>query len=135
MNQTDWHKQAFYRISAYGVIRNDKDEVLMVNEHGYYTMPGGGWDYGESLHEALVRELYEEIALESDFGETIITALPFYNENKQAWQMLLLCEIAYDELKFSVGTHATDVKWFAPEVIDDSAPSNKLVKKALLGVG
>ena len=133
MNQADWHTQAFYRISAYGLIRNDKGEVLMVNEHGYYTLPGGGWDYGESLHEALTRELDEEIALESDFSESVMTALPFYNDNKQAWQMLLLCEITYDELKFSVGAHATDVKWFAPEDIDDTAQSNKLVKKALLG--
>lgn len=129
--RADWHKQAFYRISAYGVIRNEAGQILMVNEHDFFTLPGGGWDYGESLHEALVRELYEEIALVSDFREKTIAALPMYNENRQAWQMFLLNEIVYEELKFSIGEHATETKWFDIEDIDVSASSNKLIQAAL----
>ena len=127
----DWHAQAFYRISAYGVIRNKVGHLLMVNEHGFFTLPGGGWEYGEDLHEALKRELHEEIALVSDFRDRIIAALPMYNENKSAWQMLILSEIIYDKLKFSVGADATETKWLAIEDIDISLLSNKLVQEAL----
>jgi ADP-ribose pyrophosphatase YjhB (NUDIX family) len=84
---TDWHKQAFYRISAIGVIKNANGEYLLCNEHNRWTFPGGAWDYGETLHEALKRELFEEIALTSDITENVITVVPFYNPNKDAWQV------------------------------------------------
>ena len=131
MNQPDWHQQAFYRVSAIGLIRNDKGQVLMVNEHGHFSLPGGGWDYGESLHEALKRELYEEIKLTSDFRESVITALPFYNPNKEAWQMWVACQIDYDELHFSIGEHASEVRWFDEDEIDMSTMAGKFVKQLL----
>lgn len=127
----DWHSQAFYRISAMGLILNDRGEVLMVNEHGDFSLPGGGWEYGETLHECLVRELHEEILLTSDFTESVVAALPFYNPGKEAWQMLIVSLIHYNELQFAVGEHASDVRWFAPEDIDVSTQAGKLTKKAL----
>lgn len=127
----DWHNQAFYRISAIGLIRNAKNEILMVNEHGHFTLPGGGWDYGETLHEALKRELYEEVQLESDFYERVITAIPFYNSNKNAWQMWLACDILYDELQYGVGEHASEVRWFSEAEIDTTTKAGELTKQVL----
>lgn len=131
MNQSDWYKNAFYRVSAVGVIRNDNDEYLLVNEHDRWAFPGGGWDFGESLHEALKRELFEEIALTSEFSEKVITAIPFYNPNKKAWQMWVACDILYDELKFSVGEHATAARWMKVEEIDFSTMAGKLMKEVI----
>lgn len=128
MNQSDWYKNAFYRVSAVGVIRNTEDEYLLVDEHGRWAFPGGGWDFGESLHEALKRELFEEIALTSEFSEKVITAIPFYNPNKEAWQMWVACDILYDKLEFSVGEHATDVRWFKEDEIDYTTMAGKLMK-------
>ena len=127
----DWYKNAFYRVSAVGVIRNSKDQYLMVDEHDRWSFPGGGWDYGESLHDALKRELHEEIALTSDFTEQVITAIPFYNPNKDAWQMWVACEIIYDSLKFGVGEHAEDVRWMNEEEIDFSAMAGKLMREVI----
>jgi ADP-ribose pyrophosphatase YjhB (NUDIX family) len=31
--------------------------------HGLFTLPGGGVEVGETLHEAVIREVYEETAL------------------------------------------------------------------------
>lgn len=131
MTNPEWYKNAFYRVSAVGVIRNDKGEYLLVDEHNRWSFPGGGWDFGESLHEALKRELYEEIALKSDFTEKVITAIPFYNPNKEAWQMWVVCEILYNELKFSVGEHAENVQWMAEDKIDFSTMAGKLMKEVL----
>jgi len=44
-------------------------QVLIVRRarppaHGLFTLPGGGVETGESLHEAIVREVREETALE-----------------------------------------------------------------------
>jgi 8-oxo-dGTP diphosphatase len=48
------------------VIRNGK--VLIVRRarppaHGVYTLPGGGVEVGENLHEAVAREVREETGL------------------------------------------------------------------------
>jgi len=128
---SDWHKKAFYRVSAVGVIRNDKGQYLMVDEHDRWSFPGGGWDYGESLHEALKRELYEEIALTSEFSEKVITAVPFYNPNKEAWQMWVACEIFYNDLQFGIGEHAEDVQWMSEHEIDFSTMAGKLMKEVI----
>ncbi len=128
---TDWYKNAFYRVSAVGVIRNTKGEYLMVNEHNRWSFPGGGWDFGESLHEALKRELYEEIALTTEFSEDVITAIPFYNPNKEAWQMWVVCEIKYDELSYGIGEHAEDAKWMREDEIDYETMAGKLMKQVL----
>lgn len=131
MNDSDWYEKAFYRVSAIGVIRNEKGEYLLCNEHDRWAFPGGGWDYGESLHEALKRELYEEIALVSDFRERVIAAIPFYNPKKEAWQMWIACEIAYDELNFGIGEHSTEIKWQRADEIDYTTKAGKLMKQVL----
>lgn len=127
----DWYDKAFYRTSAVALIRNDKGQVLMVNEHGRFTLPGGGWDYSESLHDALTRELYEEIELTSDFKEYVIAALPFYNPNRQVWHMWIACHIEYDKLNFGVGEHASEVKWFSEDEINEDELAGKLTKWVL----
>ena len=125
---SDWYDKAFYRVSAVGVIRNDKGQYLMANEHGRWSFPGGGWDYGESLHEALEREL---LALTSGFSEEVITATSFYNPNKEAWQMWVACEIIYDDLQFGIGEHAEDVQWMDESEIDFSTMAGKLMKEVI----
>lgn len=127
----EWYKNAFYRVSAVGVICNDKGEYLLVDEHSRWSFPGGGWDFGESLHEALKRELHEEVALKSDFTEKVIAAIPFYNPNKEAWQMWVACEIEYDELDFGVGEHASEVKWMSADEIDYTTAAGKLMKNVI----
>ena len=103
----------------------------MADEHNRWSFPGGGWDYKETLHEALKRELHEEIALTSDFSERVITAIPFYNPNKEAWQMWVACEIIYDDLEFGIGEHAEDVRWMSEEEIDFSTMAGKLMKEVV----
>lgn len=129
--QPDWYQQCFYRVGVYGLIRNDKEEVLLVNEHGKFTLPGGGWDYGETMKEALSRELFEEIALTSPFEQTIRAITPLYNENKQAWQLCIICEIHCDQLDFGIGEHAEDVRWSSIEDVINDPFSGKLAGSIL----
>jgi ADP-ribose pyrophosphatase YjhB (NUDIX family) len=55
----------YLAVSA-AIIRNGK--VLIVRRarppaHGLFTLPGGGVELGETLHEAVIREVFEETAL------------------------------------------------------------------------
>lgn len=132
MTSVDWYEKAFYRVSLKALIRNNENKILMVQEKsGDFSLPGGGWDYNENLHVALKRELFEELALTSDFSENVITAIPFYNPSKQAWQMWIACGITYDELEYSVGADAEEVKWVAEDEIDYDTLAGKLIKQVI----
>ena len=104
----------------------------MVNESGSeYSLPGGGWDFGESLHACLVRELDEEIALKSSFSEKVIATLPFHNPHKDAWMMWVVCELSYSKLNYGIGVDGDDVKWVSEDEIDNSTMAGKLIQQVL----
>jgi 8-oxo-dGTP diphosphatase len=58
------------RLGAYAVLFRD-DMILLTRispigfPPGYWTLPGGGVDHGESPNEAVRRELYEEAGIEA----------------------------------------------------------------------
>lgn len=62
-------RQQVTRVSAYGlVLQNEHILLCRVSNHlpfdaGYWTLPGGGIDFGEDPVEAMVREVYEETGL------------------------------------------------------------------------
>jgi len=55
------------RIRVAGFLLNEKNELLLVKhqKHGreYWLLPGGGVEYGETLKQALEREIVEEVGL------------------------------------------------------------------------
>lgn len=133
---SDWSDgKSFYRVSVKALMRNKNGEILMVSEKGGdFSLPGGGMDHGETAHECLVRELHEEIALTTPFGENLIGMQTRFVETKQAWLMWLVYEIAYDELDFSVGEHGEAVAWVAPKDIDTATPAGKMIIDCIRGV-
>ncbi len=54
-----------YRKGVSAIIINKKNEFLLVNlesfEDKYFAIPGGGVEEGESLENAVYREIYEEL--------------------------------------------------------------------------
>lgn len=65
------------RIRATGILVRD-DCVLMIENYDdqvglYYNLPGGGVVFGEAVHEALKRELFEEIGLAVKVGRLLLT--------------------------------------------------------------
>ncbi|MFH1422057.1 MAG: NUDIX domain-containing protein [Planctomycetota bacterium] len=57
-----------YRKGVSAIIINKNDEFLLVNlksfEDKYFAIPGGGVEQGETLEDAVYREIYEELNIE-----------------------------------------------------------------------
>jgi 8-oxo-dGTP diphosphatase len=66
-----------FNIRVYGVLVNDKKQVLVSDEYirgGYYTkFPGGGLELGEGTRDCLQREFSEEMNLRVEVGEHLYT--------------------------------------------------------------
>ncbi|MGN6293031.1 MAG: NUDIX domain-containing protein [Chitinophagaceae bacterium] len=67
----------FFNIRVYGILINDKKQVLVSDEFirgNYYTkFPGGGLEFGEGTRDCLKREFMEEMSLNVEIGEHIYT--------------------------------------------------------------
>jgi len=59
-----------YRKGVSAIILNNKNEILIVNlqsfEEKYFAIPGGGLDKGETLKQAVFREISEELGIEEE---------------------------------------------------------------------
>lgn len=56
---------SLYRVAVRALIVND-NKILLVKEFdggGWWAIPGGGIDYGETLEDSLLREIEEEIGV------------------------------------------------------------------------
>jgi 8-oxo-dGTP diphosphatase len=49
---------------------------------GTWEFPGGKCDSGESLHDCMTRELREELAVEADVGNEVLTTTHEYEEQR-----------------------------------------------------
>jgi ADP-ribose pyrophosphatase YjhB (NUDIX family) len=68
---------AQFSLRVYGILINDKKELLVSDEYirgGYYTkFPGGGLEFGEGTRDCLAREFMEEMNLRVEVGDHIYT--------------------------------------------------------------
>ncbi|MDO8583594.1 MAG: NUDIX domain-containing protein [bacterium] len=94
-----------FRPSAYGIILHD-GKMLLTTMHstGKYQLPGGGIDLGETMRDALKREIYEECGIEAEIGEPQFFAEYFFfydptGQSSQAYGLYFLCRPLSFDLK------------------------------------
>lgn len=116
--------QPLFRVSLKAVIFNDKGEVLLVKEgsRDWWDIPGGGMEHGETLKDALARELYEEVSLEGDFAfETLIAEDARHQPAHDLYQMRITFLVTPKSLTFAAGSDAAEVAFFDPDMFKNSA--------------
>ena len=71
------------RNSAKGIIFRGEEVLLTKNlddEGFFYLFPGGGQEFGETLHDAVKRECMEEVGQEVEVGELLFIARVYWEE-------------------------------------------------------
>lgn len=122
------YPDAFYRVSLKAIIRNARGEILVVKENGsQWTLPGGGMDHGESIHEALTRELYEEVLITTPFNETLIDSATLYLEKREAWLLWMVFAVEVEDLVYGVGQDADEVTFMHPDEFQDSECESEML--------
>ena len=90
------------------LVINSKEEILLGYSHNNYQFPGGHVENGESLIQAVKREVLEEtgIALEVNNIEPFAVALGYYKdwpaEGKNRKIEIYYYEVKTDEKRFCI---------------------------------
>lgn len=126
------YPNTFYRVSIKAIIRNDKGEVLLVKEEGgSWSLPGGGMDHGETPEQALAREMVEEAEIHQSFTAICLGVGPRFVLDRNAWLLWVVYELTFDEpLVYGKGVDADEVAFMNPKAFSKSrVTSEKLVYK------
>ena len=120
----------FYRVSIKGLIL-DKTRTkfaILFEENGWWELPGGGLDWGESPADCLRREFQEEMGLTI----TKMAQSPSYilvGENMRGnWTLNVIYEVEVENLNFTPSDECQEIRFVAPEEIK-SLPAFRTVKE------
>ena len=103
-------------IAAGGLVRNEKNELLMILRKGHWDLPKGKMDEGETPEQCAVREVEEETGLANiELGTLISSTLHRYTENEEEIEK----ETFWYRMKVSGPQHLTpqaeenitDIRW------------------------
>lgn len=117
-----------------GVILNEKNEVLLQlrgpkakNEVGFWKLPGGQIEWGETAAEALGREIREELGVEVEIGKQIYCLDDILIKEGQHWLVpFYLCRIKRGKPRNKEPGKIEKIRWF---------PLSRLPKKLAFGTG
>jgi len=107
----------FYRVSMKALILDEerKKFLITLEDNGFWELPGGGLDYGESASECITRELKEEMGI----VVTEVNPFPSYylvgKNMKEKWTLNLVFETKVKDLNFTPSDECREIKFVSPE--------------------
>ena len=123
--------------STNGAVFNERGEVLLQKraDNGYWGLPGGKVDIGESVEQGAIREVLEETGL----NVAVKRLIGVYSDPKHysimsydaaGWiihYVTLVFECEYQSGQLQISDESTDIGYFSP----DSLPENTLLSHHL----
>lgn len=116
-------KDSLIRVTLKAVILDKEGRILVVKEHGrdWWDIPGGGIEHGETIKEALARELFEEVLLRGDFEyDTLLAEDPRYLEASNLYQMRVTFVVKPHSMIFEHGSDGDEIKFVDASIYEDS---------------
>ena len=117
---------------------NDAGEIFLAqrgplakNERGLWEFPGGSVEFGETLVEALRREMMEEFGIQIEVGELLDVTDHILPEEGQHWvSPTYLCRILSGEPRIMEPGKCSAIGWFDPWQVPEHL---SLISQANLG--
>jgi A/G-specific adenine glycosylase len=109
-----------FQVIGVGVVCNDAGEVLIdqrLNEGllgGLWEFPGGKQEPGEAIEATIVRELREELAIEAEVGEELISLEHAYSHKRLRFVVHLCRWISGEPQALA----SQQVRWVHPDDLD-----------------
>jgi 8-oxo-dGTP diphosphatase len=113
------------------VIVNDQGKLFLAqrgplakNERGLWEFPGGSVEFGETLADALSREIREEYGIEIEVGALLDVVDHILPLESQHWvSPTYVCRALAGEPRILEPGKCTAIGWFAPPDIPDQLTS------------
>jgi 8-oxo-dGTP diphosphatase len=88
------------------------------NERGLWEFPGGSVEFGETLMQALQREMFEEYAIQVSVGELVDVVDHILPEEHQHWvSPTFICQILSGEPSIQELEKCTEIGWFGVDQV------------------
>jgi mutator protein MutT len=88
------------------------------NERGLWEFPGGAVEFGETLHNALIREIREEYGITIAVGDLLTVTDHILPAEKQHWvSPSFICRITQGEPTICEPEKCAEIGWFALDAI------------------
>ena len=105
------------------IIVNEQSQVFLArrgpkakNERGLWEFPGGSVEFGETLTQALQREIREEYGVGISVGELVDVADHILPQEHQHWvSPSFVCKIVSGEPQIREPEKCTEIGWFDVE--------------------
>lgn len=110
----------FYRVSIKALILDDtRTKFLTIREdNGWWELPGGGLDFGETIEQCIKRELKEE----SGLTVTEINPSPAYyligKNMSDKMTLNLVFETKVKDLNFTPSDECQEIKFISPAEVE-----------------
>lgn len=96
----------------------DRDEAVLITRVGdHWELPGGIFEFGETLIGGLRRELREELALDTRVGPPVETLYGGWFDGENGNPMVTIvyrCEIDDDDIEIILNEEHDDYEWVSP---------------------
>jgi 8-oxo-dGTP pyrophosphatase MutT (NUDIX family) len=127
-----------HSLGAGGLVQNSLGEILVIRERGAttYKLPGGHIELGETIEDAVIREVLEETGIQTTFSAVLGMASTHpYRFGKS--NIYIVCKLAPLSTQINIqDTHEIDdAKWELPRdylANNNNSVFNKYLVKSLL---
>jgi ADP-ribose pyrophosphatase YjhB (NUDIX family) len=132
------YPNTFYRVSVKALIKDERGRILIIKENqGTWSLPGGGLDFGEDAIDGVKRELKEELGVDDVKVKDVVCVKTLDFAEKQAWLMWIVYEVELKNTDFKLGegiTEATEARFIDPDLLADSEDIfEKMVYEVIIG--
>ena len=113
------------RAAVFMVVRNGKGEILLQQRSGtgyldgYWDLPSGHVEYGESLRDTAARELLEEVGLKTDVSALKLSNIDQYFLDRDYINFTFAVEGWEGEPSICEPDKCSDIAWFKPGALPE----------------